>query len=59
MDFWRWQTLNNEHKLSNNSISNDLNFMEDLSIYPPYIVDLDLVDFADTTIYILFGELDD
>ena len=33
--------------------------MEDLSIYPPYIVDLDLVDFADTTIYILFGELDD
>ena len=40
-------------------ISSDLGFKAHLSLYPPCMVDLDLVEFTDASIHILAGELDD
>ena len=47
-----WQPLKN-------AISSNLGFVAHLSIYPPCIIDMDLVDFTDAAIHILAGELDD
>ena len=47
-----WQPLKD-------AISSNLGFAAHLSIYPPCIIDMDLVDFTDAAIHILAGELDD
>ena len=47
-----WQPLKD-------AISTNVGFVAHLAIYPPCIIDMDLVDFTDAPIHILAGELDD